>query len=148
MALKPAISRKGIQSREQTQTHAGTPLSGLHLKELSVLKCFSASLAMLTLAFGTSLARAQEPLEGSWVGRWVPDDATLPVVIHFARDGDGYSGSFESEQLRVAGIPLRKLRYEPPSVRWEVVGDRTAMIFEGELRDGQLRGTFREGKAE
>jgi pimeloyl-ACP methyl ester carboxylesterase len=108
----------------------------------------SAAGAALLLSLLTSQARAEVPLEGVWVGQWVRDGAALAVSMNFARTADGYAGSFDSEQLRVVGVPIRKLEYRPPAVRWRVVGDATTMTFEGELRGRELRGRFREGKAE
>jgi dienelactone hydrolase len=65
----------------------------------------------------------------------------------FSRRADGYQGTFDSEALRVVGIPLGNIDYRPPAIRWEIVGDETTTIFEGELRDGAMRGRFRDGKA-
>ncbi|MBI3408686.1 MAG: alpha/beta fold hydrolase [Planctomycetes bacterium] len=104
--------------------------------------------SVLLIGLLTSPVCAQAKLVGAWAGKWVRDGAALDVVMTFVRAGDGYTGSFDSEQLRVIGIPIKKLSYIPPNVRWTVVGDATTTIFEGELRDSVLRGQFREGKAE
>jgi dienelactone hydrolase len=109
---------------------------------------FSAAAAALTVALLTSPASGGEVLQGPWEGRWVRDGAELKVSMTFSRAGDGYTGSFDSEALRVVGIPLRKIDYRPPAIRWEIVGDETTTVFEGELRDGAMRGRFREARAE
>jgi dienelactone hydrolase len=109
---------------------------------------YSAVAAALTIALLTTHASSAEELQGSWEGRWIRDGAELKVSMTFARAGDGYKGSFDSEALRVTGIPLGKIEYRPPTIRWEIVGDETTTVFNGELRDGTMQGRFREDKAE
>ncbi len=99
---------------------------------------------LLLLAAG---ARAQGPLEGHWAGTWVREGSQLAVQVEFARSGEGYAGSFDSEQLRVIGIPFRAVTYRPPVVTWQLVGDFTTTLFAGELHAGVIAGTFHEGEA-
>lgn len=95
---------------------------------------------------------AQEPgpsaIEGRWVGQWVRDGDKLEVSMRFSRDRSGYTGSFSSDQLRVIDIPMQKIQYESPRVSWQVVGDFTTTTFDGELRNEEISGKFRDGDAE
>lgn len=58
----------------------------------------------------------------------------------FSRAASGYEGSFSSPQLRVVGIPLTRVRYEAPSLNWDIAGDETTSTFEGALRGDTLSG--------
>ncbi len=85
--------------------------------------------------------------EGSWTGHWVRDGSILEVETTFARTDSGYRGSFSSEQLRVVGIPFTKIRFEAPTLTWDLVGDFDTTTFQGTLRGDTLDGQFAAGKA-
>jgi pimeloyl-ACP methyl ester carboxylesterase len=65
----------------------------------------------------------------------------------FSPAGPGHVGSFSSRQLRVVGVPLTRITFEAPVLRWEIVGDESTSTFEGLLRGDALSGTFRDGSA-
>jgi dienelactone hydrolase len=104
--------------------------------------------ATLAATLMTARDGAGASLEGNWVGQWVRDKAALEVTIQFARTADSYQGSFDSERLRVIGIPFRNVKFQAPRVSWELVGDESTTAFEGDLHDDELRGRFRDGGAE
>ena len=87
---------------------------------------------------------ALDSLEGPWTGQWIRDGAVLEVAMRFSRTEGGYAGAFDSEQLRVVGIPLRDIAFDPPRVSWKIVGDATTMEFSGDLKDGSIAGRFEE----
>lgn len=84
---------------------------------------------------------------GVWRGTWSRDGDTLQVSVEFRRQGDGWAGSFDSDRLRVVGIPFRDVSVVPPKVTWKLVGDATTMSFAGELKGDTLSGEFTEGAA-
>lgn len=105
------------------------------------------SLGLLASAlFGLPLEAQHDPA-GLWVGQWERDGSALAVEVKFSRTSAGYEGTFSSAQLRVVGIPLRSVRYEEPSLSWELVGDATTTVFEGAVRGDTLAGQFRERNA-
>jgi dipeptidyl aminopeptidase/acylaminoacyl peptidase len=65
----------------------------------------------------------------------------------FTASAAGFDGSFGSSQLRAVGIPLSRVTYTAPTLRWELVGDETTAVFEGTLRGDSLAGRVREGAA-
>lgn len=92
-------------------------------------------------------AEAQETgveLAGEWSGVWSRSVDTLAVTMRFAERDGAWSGSFDSPRLRVEGIPFTSVRFEPPRVTIEMVGDATTLSFEGHLRGDTLAGTLRE----
>jgi uncharacterized protein len=95
---------------------------------------------------GQPLAVQQDPA-GTWIGQWERDGSILEVEVMFARTASGYEGAFSSAQLRVVGIPFRRIRYEKSRLSWELVGDATTAAFEGTVLGDTLAGRFREGDA-
>lgn len=96
----------------------------------------------LSLIVPSVLATEKSPLAGTWLGTWVRAGEPLAVVFHFKQEANGWSGSFDSDQLRVVGIPLRDIRVALPSVTWTIPGDETTTNFGGELHGNRLTGTF------
>lgn len=92
-------------------------------------------------------AEAQEAgfdLAGEWAGAWGRAGDTLAVTMRFAEREGAWSGSFDSPRLRVEEIPFTSVRFEPPRVSIEMVGDRTTLSFEGHLQGDTLKGILRE----
>lgn len=83
-------------------------------------------------------------LSGSWTGTWARDGDALNVSMHFTGENAGWVGSFDSDRLRVIGIPLRDIRETFPKVTWRIVGDTSTMVFTGELEGDTLAGEFEE----
>jgi dipeptidyl aminopeptidase/acylaminoacyl peptidase len=103
-------------------------------------------LAFLSVAL-PCLARAQETLEGEWSGIWTRAGDTLAVDITFRNVDGGWSGTFDSERLRVVGIPFTEVTYDSPRVLMRIVGDATTMVFEAEVVGDSLTGILREDSA-
>lgn len=96
------------------------------------------------LAFGflfclvISSFAAQGSIEGRWEGVMIRDGAELPVSFEFKREAAGLKASFNSPTQRALGIPLGNVSYAAPKVHFELVGDATTIIFDGELRADTL----------
>jgi len=106
------------------------------------------STAALTLAaLVVAGVGSAQSLPGTWVGTWLRDGASLPVTMRFERSATGYRGTFDAEALRAVEIPLSDIAYNPPTVKWRVVGDATTSEFEGTLAGQRLEGRFADGDA-
>jgi len=92
-----------------------------------------------------SVVQAQGDLAGRWEGVWTRSGASLAVSFDFQRSDSGYAGVFGSTQLRVTGIPLSKVSRAAQRVRFDLVGDRTTMSFDGVLERDVISGSFAEG---
>lgn len=101
----------------------------------------------LLLAFVGSICAAQQSIEAHWEGVMVREGAELPVSFDFKNEAAGLTASFNSPTWRVKGIPLRKVSYTTPRVHFELVGDATTIIFDGQLMGDTITGQFREGNA-
>jgi uncharacterized protein len=105
-----------------------------------------AALALL-LGLVISVFAAQRSIEGHWEGVMVREGAELPVSFDFTNEAAGLTASFNSPTQRALGIPLRNVSHTAPKVHFELVGDTTTLIFDGELTADVITGQFREGDA-
>jgi uncharacterized protein len=106
-----------------------------------------AALGLAFLSVGLALpgaAYAQADLSGTWSGAWGRSADTLGVVMRFTGSEGAWSGSFDSERLRVRGIPFTEVAFEPPDVVLRMVGDATTMVFTGTVKGDSLTGTLDE----
>jgi hypothetical protein len=85
-------------------------------------------------------------LEGEWTGAWGLGGDTLALTMRFER-GEPWFGSFDSERLRIEGIPFTEVVFDPPRVRIRMEGDATTIVMEGQVDGDSLSGTLREGEA-
>ncbi len=107
------------------------------------------ALFWLISLLAASYARAVEASpEGIWRGEWVRDGSTVDVTMRMAKSPHGYEGSFDSDGLRVTRIPMQKVTWDPPNLRWEVMSDSGAETYTGVLHDDTLAGRFVQGEAE
>ena len=103
---------------------------------------------MLLFCCCVPIYAAQESLEGRWEGVMVREGAELPVSFDFTSDAKGLKASFDSRTWRVLGIPLRNVSYTSPKAHFELAGDATTIVFDGELNGDTLAGQFRENSAQ
>jgi dipeptidyl aminopeptidase/acylaminoacyl peptidase len=103
-------------------------------------------LAMLVLFLCTTQAASQDRLSGTWQGYWTRAADTMPVTLHVQRDtAGGYTASFDTDRLRVAGIPFGEVQVQGCcDVSMVLRGDRTTLTFRGRLRGDSLSGRFTE----
>jgi hypothetical protein len=92
------------------------------------------------------LAQQKAP-EGVWFGNWMREGSTVVITMRISRSASGYEGSFDSEGLRVIGIPMQNIQKKPPKLRWEVAGDFAKETYEAVLRNDSLTGNFTQGNA-
>src|SRR5436853_534434 len=95
----------------------------------------------------TLCSAAQKSIEGHWEGVMIREGAELKISFDFASYATGLKGSFNSPSQRAIGIPLQKIMYTAPKVHFELVGDETTIVFDGELTTNAITGQFREGVA-
>src|ERR1035438_8620961 len=73
------------------------------------------------------------------------DGDALPVAMTFAKTGDAYSGTFDSDALQVAGIPLGDVSETKGRVHFQVKGDQSTTVFDGAINGGAMSGMFADG---
>ena len=107
--------------------------------------------AILFCALLPSVASSQvAQLAGTWRGYWARAGDTLPITMAVQRDTTGrHTATFDSERLRVSGIPFAQVSTEGCcSVAMVLRGDRSSYDFKGQLRGDSLTGVFLEGTNE
>lgn len=111
------------------------------------MRAASVLLALCTIAGG---AAAQDPLAGTWQGHWIRAGDSMAVTLRVQRDPatGRYSASFDSDRLRVSGIPFADVQAQGRDVTLTLRGDRTTTVFTGTVRADSLSGVFREGESE
>ena len=90
---------------------------------------------------------AQKSIEGHWEGTMTREGAALTVSFDFTSEAGGLKASFNSPTQRAIGIPLRNVTYNTPKIHFELVGDATTIVFDGELTGDIISGQFRENDA-
>jgi uncharacterized protein len=103
-------------------------------------------IACLAVFVSCNAASAAE-LSGTWSGVWSKGGDALSVAVTFQKSGNGYSGSFDSDALQVAGIPFADVSERGNNVHFVLKGDRTTTIFDGAQTADTLTGTFSENNA-
>src|SRR5262245_33529909 len=89
----------------------------------------------------------QQSVAGFWNGYWTRAGDTMAIALEIKLDKttNKYSATFDSERLRVAGIPFSDVQVSGCcDVTMTLRGDRTTTVFTGTLRQNSFAGTFRE----
>src|SRR5712691_2646080 len=101
----------------------------------------------LAFCFCIPCSAFQKSIRGHWKGVMVREGAELIVSFDFTTDATGIEGTFDSPTQRALGIPLRSVSYAIPKVHFELAGDETTIVFDGELIADTIAGQFQEGNA-
>jgi hypothetical protein len=111
-----------------------------------VMRVFAIVVTFLSAIIIAPAAAPADNLTGDWKGTWTKDGDALPVTVTFAKTGDAYSGAFDSDALQVAGIPLSDVSDTNGRVHFQIKGDQTTTVFDGELAGDAISGSFTEGR--
>lgn len=82
-------------------------------------------------------------LEGSWEGPLDVKGTILRLVLKFANDAEGAKGTLISVDQGGIEIPVSTIAQEGSRVK--VTVNMISGAFDGELKDGELSGTWRQG---
>lgn len=93
------------------------------------------TVAILLVSLSAAAAAAQGRLSGTWKGHWTRVGDIMAVTLHVRHDsGNVYSATFDSDRLRVSGIPFTDVRLQGCcDVTLVLRGDRTTATFQGTL---------------
>lgn len=107
---------------------------------------------LLALCLSLTAARcSSERLPGNWQGYWIRAGDSLLVSLNVQQDKktNHYTATFDSDRLRVSGIPFAEVRVQGCcDVNMVLRGDRTTTEFTGTLKGDSLSGVFWEGTSE
>ena len=107
--------------------------------------------SLLALCITVTACHRSEQLTGNWQGYWMRAGDSLLVTLNVQHDAktSQYTATFDSDRLRVSGIPFNEIRVQGCcDVSMVLRGDRTTMVFTGTLDGDSLSGIFKEGQSE
>ncbi len=105
------------------------------------------SIAVFLIMCIAQEAKAQDSFEGHWEGMMVREGSELFVTFEFARSGETFKGTFSAPGMRALGVPFSKIKQTGQKAHFELTGDRSTIVFDGEINAEKLSGEFREGDA-
>ncbi len=85
---------------------------------------------------------AQEDIRGNWTGNIEISGFKLDIFISFKTDSGKYSGSMDIPMQSAKNLPLSNIKFENPSVSFELDVPNGLASFKGELIDGKINGKF------
>ena len=104
------------------------------------------AVVLAALLSPSALVSQQRALAGDWHGYWTRAGDTMPIVLHITQDSArSYSATFDSDRLRVAGIPFTSVELQGSTITMRLVGDRTTAEFTGTVRGTTIAGDIKEG---
>ena len=80
-------------------------------------------------------------LLGAWVGEITYHDASVPLTLELAADGDSLLATLAARELGVAPVALGRFAYAPPRVHFRVPAGGDTLVFDGFFRRTLLVGT-------
>jgi pimeloyl-ACP methyl ester carboxylesterase len=83
-----------------------------------------------------------QDITGQWNGLLNVQGMKLRLVFHITQTDQGYSSTMDSPDQGAAGIPMSSTVFENPKLTLKMVN--AAIEYEGELKDGQITGTFKQ----
>jgi pimeloyl-ACP methyl ester carboxylesterase len=92
-------------------------------------------------------ALAQGQLDGRWRGAIEIQGASLEIEVAFTTGPQGLAASIDIPRQGAKELPLKSVSFEVPRVHFELPAGPGLAIFEGQLKDGVISGTFRQGGA-
>ena len=101
--------------------------------------------AVTLLAVGMLAAgqlQGQTAPSGRWEGAIVVLGSELGMSVEFAMGDSGLTATMDIPQQSAKGLPLRQVRYEAPTVHFELLGGPGLAVFEGTLVGDSITGSF------
>jgi len=98
-------------------------------------------LLVVVFLFGAAL-NAQTDIGGDWSGAISISGVELGIVTHFKNDAGVYSGTIDIPEQSAMGLPLSKIDYSFPKLKFELEVPNSAAKFDGEFKDEVISGEF------
>lgn len=97
--------------------------------------------AVWLLLFGFAAAQAPADVAGRWSGAIEIPGSPLAVVVTFTAEG-GLAGTIDIPAQGAQALPLENISAEGKQLSFAISGVPGAPTFEGQLEEGEIRGTF------
>ena len=100
------------------------------------------AIAGLALCTCVASGEAQGGVIGSWDGAIIIMGSNLGISVVFETGGEGVDGRIDIPQQGAAGLALTNLRYQHPSVYFELPAGQGTAVFDGEMSGDSIGGSF------
>jgi hypothetical protein len=99
-----------------------------------------------TVAFAqTKPATSPTNIDGHWEGTISAPGMPLAMLIDIHRDGDSFSGRIDIPQQGAKDLKLESIQIDGTHVTFGIRGIAGKPRFDGQLTDGKIAGTFKQG---
>jgi uncharacterized protein len=71
----------------------------------------------------------------------------MGIQVEFQTEASALKAKIDIPQQGAKGLDLKNVRFEPPKVHFELASPMAPVTFEGELKNGEIAGTFAQGNA-
>jgi len=95
----------------------------------------------------TAAPAAPSPFAGHWEGAIQIPTGELQVMMDLTPAEGGWKGSIDIPQQGAKGLPLDKITVDGDHARFSIAGVPGDPTFDGEAKNGAIRGTFTQGQA-
>lgn len=112
------------------------------MRRRHLLVAFISLLSVVALA---SPASAQPGMAGRWEGGINVLGGRLAIVVVLTAEANAVKGSIDIPQQNGKGLALTNVRVDATKVHFELPAGAGLAVFDGELKDGAISGTFEQG---
>lgn len=88
------------------------------------------------------------PIDGRWEGAIQVMGGTLNISVDFKAAPEGAQATIDIPQQGARALALTAVRVDLPKVHFELPAGPGLAVFDGELKDGVMRGSFKQGGVE
>ena len=89
---------------------------------------------------------AQQALDGDWIGGIDFGNSWQSINLHLKTERDRLTGTLDLPDQGRNGLPLNRVVVESSRIRIEWLGRSGLAIYEGQLKDGGITGSFQQGE--
>lgn len=112
------------------------------------MKVLGLALVMIAVAGGAFPGSiTQQSLAGHWEGAISIQGVQLGIQVDFKAGQDNIQGTIDIPQQGAKGLALKNVLWKEPKVHFELPAGLTLAVFEGELKQDEISGSFTQGPA-
>lgn len=99
-------------------------------------------IAVVLSFFLLQSAFPQSSVVGHWEGSIKIQGQELIIKVNFKSEPQGLSATIDIPQQKAKDLPLKEVRYQPPTVHFELPAGPGLAVFDGERSDSSIAGKF------
>ncbi len=103
--------------------------------------------ALVIFFTACSQLSAQQEFAGRWEGAITITGIELQIFVTFAPEGNSLSGKIDIPPQGAMGLSLTNIKVTTPKIHFELPAGPGVAIFDGELKEGNIKGNFLQAGA-